>query len=128
MVYKLKQALYGLKQDPRAWYRWIDTYFSKASYNKCPYEHTLYIKTREKGNVLIVCLYMDALIFTGNDDFLFREFKQSMMKEFKMSDLGVMKYFLSIKVIQSADDIFICQRKYAQEVLERFKMDYCNLV
>src|SRR3954462_7594824 len=51
-----------------------------------------------------------------------------MMKEFEMTDFGVMKYFLGIEVIQSADGIFICQKKYSQEVLERFKMDDCNPV
>lgn len=128
MVYKLKKALYGLKQAPRAWYSRIDTYFSKAGFHKCPYEHTLYIKTGEKGNLLIVCLYVDDLIFTGNDECLFREFKQSMMKEFEMTDLGEMKYFLGTEVTQSAGGIFICQKKYAQEVLERFKMNDCNPV
>ncbi|CAJ2656651.1 unnamed protein product [Trifolium pratense] len=54
--------------------------------------------------------------------------KQSMMKEFEMTDLGMMKYFLGIEVVQSAAGIFICQKKYAQEVLERFKMDDCNPV
>ncbi|MCH97778.1 copia-type polyprotein, partial [Trifolium medium] len=50
------------------------------------------------------------------------------MKEFEMTDLGMMKYFLGIEVVQSAAGIFICQKKYAQEVLERFKMDDCNPV
>jgi hypothetical protein len=71
---------------------------------------------------------VDDLIFTGNDECLFREFKQSMMNEFEMTDLGEMKYFLGIEVTQSAGGIFICQKKYAQEVLERFKMDDCNPV
>jgi hypothetical protein len=128
MVYKLKRALYGLKQAPRSWYNRIDTYFSKAGFHKCPYEHTLYIKTGEKGNLLIVCLYVDDLIFTGNDEGMFRTFKQSIMKEFEMTDLGKMKYFLGIEVTQSAGGIFICQKKYAREVLERFRMDDCNPV
>jgi hypothetical protein len=71
---------------------------------------------------------VDDLIFTGNDECLFREFKQSMMNEFEMTDLGEMKYFLGIEVTQSAGGIFICQKKYAQEVLERFKMGDCNPV
>lgn len=50
------------------------------------------------------------------------------MKEFQMTGLGVMKHFLGIKVIQSEYGIFICQIKYAQEVLDRFKMDDCNPV
>lgn len=44
-VYKLKKALYGLKQAPRAWYTHIDTYLLQHGFQKCPYEHTLYIKS-----------------------------------------------------------------------------------
>jgi hypothetical protein len=71
---------------------------------------------------------VDDLIFTGNDEGMFRTFKQSVMKKFEMTDLGKIKYFLGIEVTQSAGGIFICQKKYAREVLERFKMDDCNPV
>jgi hypothetical protein len=66
---------------------------------------------------------VDDLIFTGNDEGMFRTFKQSVMKKFEMTDLGKIKYFLGIEVTQSAGGIFICQKKYAREVLERFRMD-----
>lgn len=46
-VYKLKKALYALKQAPRAWYSRIYTYFARAGFKKCPYEHTLYVKSGE---------------------------------------------------------------------------------
>lgn len=78
--------------------------------------------------MLIVCLYVDDLIFTGNDELMFKEFKHSMMAEFDMTDLGKMSYFLGIEVLQRSDGIFIGQRKYAQEVLESFNMDQCNPV
>ncbi|KAL6288505.1 hypothetical protein ACE6H2_006015 [Prunus campanulata] len=51
-----------------------------------------------------------------------------MMKEFDMSDLGLMHYFLGIEVVQSATSIFICQKKYALEVLEKFQMLNSNPV
>jgi len=57
-----------------------------------------------------VCLYVDDLIFTGNDEGMFKEFKESMMHEFKMTDLGKMKYFLGIEATQSTEGIFICQK------------------
>ncbi|KAG7578869.1 Reverse transcriptase RNA-dependent DNA polymerase [Arabidopsis thaliana x Arabidopsis arenosa] len=43
------------------------------------------------------CLYVDDLIFTGNDESLLERFKSSMKKEFDMTDLGKMKYFLGKK-------------------------------
>ena len=108
-VYRLKKALYGLKQAPRAWYSRIEAYFIKEGFNKCPFEHTLFVKTANEGKILIVCIYVDDLIFIGNDGALFEKFKRSMMTEFDMTDLGNMRYFLGIKVIQKSDGIFICQ-------------------
>jgi hypothetical protein len=43
-VYKLKKALYGLKQAPRAWSTRIDKYFQENGFEKCPYEHVMYVK------------------------------------------------------------------------------------
>ncbi|KAM1053550.1 hypothetical protein ACFX2I_000976 [Malus domestica] len=127
-VYRLKKALYGLKQTPRAWYSRIESYFIEEGFNKCPHEYTLFIKTAREGKILIACLYVDDLIFTGNDETMFEKFKKSMTAEFDMTDLGKMRYFLGIEVIQRSDGIFIGQRKYAQEVLEKFNMDQCNPV
>ena len=78
--------------------------------------------------MLVVSLYVDDLIYTGNNVDMFEKFKQSMMLEFDMSVLGMMHYFLGIEVVQSAVGIFITQRKYAREILDRFGMKNCNLV
>ncbi|CAL2257556.1 unnamed protein product [Prunus armeniaca] len=51
-----------------------------------------------------------------------------MMHEFDMSDLGLMHYFLGIEVVQSSAEIFISQRKYVQEILDRFEMKDFNSV
>ncbi|KAL9235087.1 hypothetical protein vseg_009883 [Gypsophila vaccaria] len=126
-VYKLKKALYGLKQAPRAWYSKIEAYFLRKNFERCPSEHTLFTKSTG-GKVLIVSLYVDDLIFTGNDRNMCDEFKRSMMAEFDMSDLGKMKYFLGIEVKQYPNGIFICQRKYARDVLTRFGMEHSNAV
>ena len=98
-MYRLKKDLYGLKQAPRAWFSRIEAYFLKEGFHKCPYEHTLFVKIRDKGKLLIVYLYVDDLIFTRNDDVMFKEFKKSMMVEFEMFDLGMMHYFLGIEVV-----------------------------
>jgi len=127
-VYKLKKALYRLKQTSRAWYSCIDAYFNKEGFLKCPYEHTLYVKFGVDKKMLVMCLYVDDLIYMGNDRSMFNEFKKSMMKEFDMTDLGLMYYFLGIEVVQLSDGVFISHKKYALEILDRFKMKNCNSV
>ena len=127
-VYKLKKALYGLKQAPRAWYSRIEAYFIKEGFERCSCDHTLFIKTGDGGKILIVSLYVDDLIFTGNDESMFVKFKNSMKLEFDMTDLGKMKYFLGMEVLQNSEGIYISQRKYAKEVLERFGMEKSNSV
>ncbi|KAK0577924.1 hypothetical protein LWI29_002417 [Acer saccharum] len=121
-VLKLKKALYCLKQAPRAWNSRIDKYFQQNGYVKCPHEHALYSKTNKNGDILLVCLYVDDLIFTGNNQSMFKEFKEAMIREFEMTDIGLMSYYLGIKVKQREKDIFISQERYAKEALEKFNM------
>jgi len=72
------------------------------------------------GEYLIVCLYVDDLIFTC--DFGIEEFKSVMKNEFEMTHLGLMRHFLGIEVHQSKTGIFISQSKYAHEILKTFNM------
>jgi len=90
----LKKALYGLKQAPRAWYNRIYSYLTQNVFQGSEWEPTLYIKANQQGNMLIVCLYVDAFIFTG--DFCIEEFKSIMKDKFEMTNLGLMRYFLGI--------------------------------
>ncbi|PNX58513.1 putative copia-type protein, partial [Trifolium pratense] len=111
MVYRLKKVLYGLKQAPRAWYSKIESYFNAEKFEKCPYEHTLFVKYGMKNEILLVCLYVDDLIYTGNNQRLIDEFKSSMKKKFVMTDLGKMRFFLGVEVNQDSHGIFITQQK-----------------
>lgn len=94
-------------------------------FEKSCLEHTLFIK-REGSKILIVSLYVDDLVYTSNDSKMLQAFKDSMKREFEMSDLGEMKYFLGVEVQQTEKGIHISQKKYAGEVLERFGLGDCN--
>lgn len=128
-VYRLKKALYGLKQAPRAWYSRIEAHFVKEGFEKCPYEYTLFIKTDSNHRLLIVILYVDDLIFTGNDKKMFEEFKSSMQKEFDMTDLGRMRYFLGIEVIQNDAGICKMTKPLKQECFSKLRerLGMCKL-
>nr|CAD1837278.1 unnamed protein product [Ananas comosus var. bracteatus] len=91
-VYRLKKALYALKQAPRAWYSRIDAHFLQNGFSRIESEPTLYVKT-QGTEVLIVCLYVDGLIYIGNSQKMIGEFKSHMVREFEMMDLNLMNYF-----------------------------------
>ncbi|KAL0402193.1 UNVERIFIED_CONTAM: Retrovirus-related Pol polyprotein from transposon RE2, partial [Sesamum latifolium] len=68
------------------------------------------------------------LIYTGNNEKMIEEFKEDVMKTFKMSNLGLMHFFLEIEINQEKEGICICQKKYIETLLKKFKMEGCKTV
>lgn len=124
-MYKLHKALYGLKQAPRAWYERIDKYLQKKRYSITLSEPTVYVKKVAK-DLIIVCLYVDDIIYTSSSKTLLLEFKTLMQREFEMSDLGNLSYFIGLEVLQRTDGVFVSQRKFAKDLLQKFGMNNCN--
>ena len=71
---------------------------------------------------MIVCLYVDDMIFIGNNSKMFDEFKRVMAQEFEMTDIGLMSYYLGIEVKQNDDSIFVSQEGCDRKILEKFNM------
>jgi hypothetical protein len=118
-VCKLKKALYGLKQDPRAWYSRLDKYLQQAGFRKGSVDNNLYIKVSQ-GNILLIEVYVDYIIFGSDYDRLSQKFAKDMQNEFEMSLLGELSLFLVLQIRQSNQGIFISQTKYIKEMLKRF--------
>jgi hypothetical protein len=76
-VCKLKKALYGLKQGPRAWYSRLDKYLQQAGFRKGSADNNLYIKVSQ-GNILLIEVYVDDIIFGSDDDRLNQKFAKDM--------------------------------------------------
>ncbi|GKV36358.1 hypothetical protein SLEP1_g44499 [Rubroshorea leprosula] len=125
-VYKFKKALYGLKQAPRAWYGRLDSYLHDNDFHRNENEPTLYVKVKG-GDILIICVYVDDIIYTGSSNILIEEFKKNMSAEFDMSDLGLLHYFLGLQIYQTDYGIFVSQEKYALDLLKKFNMQNCKM-
>ncbi|KAL1213897.1 Retrovirus-related Pol polyprotein from transposon TNT 1-94 [Cardamine amara subsp. amara] len=124
-VLRLHKALYGLKQAPRAWYGRIDGYFVKHGFKRSINDAVLYVKKTLK-EILVVSLYVDDIIITGSNLNLINKFKDDMKREFEMTDLGELSYFLGMEIIQDEDGMFLSQKKYARRLLEKFGMNECK--
>ncbi|GJR86769.1 retrovirus-related pol polyprotein from transposon TNT 1-94 [Tanacetum coccineum] len=65
-VYKLKKALYDLKQAPRVWYNMLSSFLSSQHFSKGAVDPTLF--TRQAGNdLLLVQIYVDDIIFASTN-------------------------------------------------------------
>ena len=78
--------------------------------------------------IIIVSLYVDDIIYTGSSSKLMMEFKTEMMRQYEMTDLGLLHHFLGLSVIQTKNFIFLHHKKYAKTLLERFRFKDCKSV
>ncbi|GJU68802.1 putative ribonuclease H-like domain-containing protein [Tanacetum coccineum] len=118
-VYKVEKALYGLHQAPRAWYETLSTYLLENGFQRGTIDKTLFIK-KVKGDILLVQIYVDDIIFGSTKKELCTEFEKLMHKKFQMSSMGELTFFLGLQVMQKEDGIFISQDKYVDEILKKF--------
>ncbi|GJV76609.1 putative ribonuclease H-like domain-containing protein [Tanacetum coccineum] len=122
MVYQMdvKSAfLYGKIED--------DVYVCQPPDFEDPYfpdrrgqiDKTLFIK-KDQGDILLVQVYVDDIIFGSTKKKLCTEFEKIMHKKFQMSSMGELTFFLGLQVKQKEDGIFISQDKYVTEILKKF--------
>jgi hypothetical protein len=60
--------LYGLKQATRAWYENMDEYLLEVGFKRSEYDDTLYVCLQGYKNMVMLVMYVDDLIITGNND------------------------------------------------------------
>ncbi|GJR68152.1 putative ribonuclease H-like domain-containing protein [Tanacetum coccineum] len=119
-VYKVEKALYGLHQAPRAWYETLSTYLLDNEFQRGKIDKTLFIK-KYKGDILLVQVYVDDIIFGSKEKELCLTFDKLMHEKFQMSSMRELSFFLRLQVKQKKDDIFISQDKYVNEILKKFR-------
>ncbi|GJT94118.1 putative ribonuclease H-like domain-containing protein [Tanacetum coccineum] len=105
-VYKLVKALYGLHQAPRAWYETLANYLLGNGFKRGKIDQTLFIK-KQKGDILLVLVYVDDIIFGSTNKDLCTGFEKLMNDKFQMSSMGELTFFLGLQVQQKEDGIFI---------------------
>ncbi|GKA69422.1 retrovirus-related pol polyprotein from transposon TNT 1-94, partial [Tanacetum coccineum] len=123
-VYRLKKALYGLEQAPRAWYDKLSSFLIEHGFTKGIIDPTLF--TRRHGeDILLVQVYVDDIIFGSTNLDFSKRFANLMKNNFEMSMMGELKFFLGLQVHQSPRGIFISQSQYAIELLKKHGLDEC---
>nr|GEZ49528.1 retrovirus-related Pol polyprotein from transposon TNT 1-94 [Tanacetum cinerariifolium] len=121
-VYQLRKSLYGLKQDPRAWYDELSKFLTSKGFTKGTIDPTLFT-IRYEEDILLVQIYVDDIIFESTNPKYSKRFEKLMHIRFEMSLMGEMKFFLGLQIHQSPHGIFINQAKYSLEILHKHGME-----
>jgi hypothetical protein len=120
-VYRLKTALYGLKQAPRAWYGRLRGFLLSRGFVMGTVDRTLFL-LKHGNDLLIVQIYVDDIVFGGSSHNLIAKFADEMSREFEMSMMGELQYFLGLQIKQVKDRTFVLQTKYTKDMLRKFQM------
>jgi hypothetical protein len=85
-------------------------------------DKTLFL-LRQGDDILIVQVYVDDIVFGGSSHSLVARFAKDMSKEFEMSMMGELQFFLGLQMKQAMEGTFVHQAKYTEDILKKFKMD-----
>ncbi|GJR60557.1 ribonuclease H-like domain-containing protein [Tanacetum coccineum] len=121
----LQRSLYGLKQAPRAWFQWFASYITRVGFHHSWCDSSLFIYHNGMDTTYLLLNVDDIVLTTSFSDLLHRIIS-SLHLEFAMTDLGSLNYFLGISVARDSSGMFLSQKKYAVEILERAGMVNCN--
>jgi hypothetical protein len=124
-VLRLRKAIYGLKQSPRAWYHKLSFTLRDRGFRKSEADHTLFTLQGPQG-IIVVLIYVDDLIITGDDKDGIAATKAYLQSVFEIKDLGALTYFLGIEICRTDNGLFLSQRKYTLDLLTETGMLGCK--
>ncbi|KAJ9557316.1 LOW QUALITY PROTEIN: hypothetical protein OSB04_011930 [Centaurea solstitialis] len=126
-VCRLRRSLYGLKQSPRAWFGRFSSVMGEFGMVRSASDYSVFFRHKQ-GKRIIVVVYVDDIIITGDDEVGITELKQFLQSQFQISDLGRLRYFLGIEVSHSPQGILLSQRKYILDMLTECGLLGCKPV
>ncbi|XP_010412906.1 PREDICTED: uncharacterized protein LOC104699278 [Camelina sativa] len=112
----LHKSLYGLKQSPRAWFDKFSNFLLEFGFTCSLRDPSLFVCFKGK-NVIMLLLYVDDMAITGNSSELLQDLLEQLNTQFRMKDLGKLRYFLGIQIQYHDGGMFLSQQKYAEDLI-----------
>ncbi|KAL5556864.1 hypothetical protein UlMin_039100 [Ulmus minor] len=115
----LHKSLYGLKQASRQWFSKFSGVIISLGFRQSPSDHSLFVRN-SNGHFMALLVDVDDVIIASSDQQAIVKLKADLNKEFKLKDLGDLKYFLGLEIARSTVGICVSQRKYVLDLLSEF--------
>ena len=126
---RLHKALYGLKQAPRAWNETICKTLLEQGLKGSAADPCIFSIINE-DKIMILALFVDDMIMAYDNKKFATEVKNALSENFKMKEMGELKYILGMQISRDRNNhlIYINQKQYITEILEKFSMSDCKPV
>jgi hypothetical protein len=128
-VWKLKKAIYGLKQASRSWYLKMNEAMKDIGFTACVSDPCIYYRF-QSGTMFYVALYVDDLLLATKCKEQLQSVKQALANKFDVKDLGEAKQFLGITIRRDrpSRSMHLSQEQLMRQTLCDVDMDDCNAV
>jgi hypothetical protein len=124
-VCRLNKSLYGLKQAPRTWHSRFASQITSLGFVEAKSDTSLFIYCRGVDMAFLL-LYVDDIVLTASSPSFLHRIITALRREFSMTDMGPLHHFLGVSVQRQGDSLFLSQRQYMLEILERAGMRNCK--
>ena len=111
IVCRLNKSLCGLKQASRTWFSTFSHVIKSVGFQQSKTGYSLFTR-QNNSSFTALLIYVDDILLTGNDLIEIQRVKDCLWQQFRIKDLGDLKYFLGIEFSRSKAGIYISQRKY----------------
>jgi len=105
--------LYGIRA-PRCWFSILSVALKNYGFLQSYFDYSLFTL---QNHTIVVLVYVDDLIVSGNDPVATRKVKNYLNTRFHIKESGVLKYLLGVEVARNATGVFLCQHRCALDII-----------
>ncbi|CAI7886887.1 unnamed protein product [Closterium sp. NIES-54] len=120
-VCQLQKSLYGIKQAPRLWQRYLHNILLKIGFKKVPRNPGMYHHDF-RGEYILLTVYVGDLLYTGSSNVLLERFEKNLAGRVDIICNHDLKQFLCLNISYPPDAIHLLAAKYAEELGKRFNI------
>jgi len=129
-VWKLKKAIYGIKQAPYEWNKEINSLLTTIGFKRLKTDPCLYTKISKSGKVIVLFIFVDDIVIAYHriDKQEWMNYHAIITSRYKIKDLGDAQWVLGMNITRDRikRTITIDQRRYIKKKLEQFKLTNVN--
>jgi hypothetical protein len=122
-VCRLRKALYGLRQAPRAWHAKLKSTLEKMGFEASVADASLFVRN-QGGHVVYLLVYVDDILIASQDLATVTTVKVELGSEFDVRDLGESKFFLGMEITRSREDgtVKLSQARAIKDLVSKFEL------